>query len=266
MISAKNIGKELSKCRKQANMSQQELAKHLGVTAQAISKWENGESLSDIVKLYEILKILNINANTFFNSIEQLEEDKDDETSNNYNEVNLSFKKFSDVDFSKLEITEGKLRASSFLNVNFNATKFTRAIISANNFLNCDLSNSIINDSRIKSSSFKKTKFDLSSFEKLIISSTSFVDCPFQKIKINDTVFKTTQFKMNSISDSEVKNTKFRMCDFKNFAFINTNFQNVAFELSDVKHVVFQNCKMDRISYNLLAASKAKLNDVKIIN
>ena len=46
------IGKFIAECRKEKNMTQQELADKLGVTDRAISHWENGRRLPD----YSLLK------------------------------------------------------------------------------------------------------------------------------------------------------------------------------------------------------------------
>lgn len=46
-----NIGKILSDLRKQKNITQEALAAELGVTAAAVSKWENGYTLPDILML-----------------------------------------------------------------------------------------------------------------------------------------------------------------------------------------------------------------------
>ena len=43
-----NIGKFIAECRKEKNMTQQELAEKLGVTDRAISNWENGRRLPDL--------------------------------------------------------------------------------------------------------------------------------------------------------------------------------------------------------------------------
>lgn len=46
-----NIGQKIQKLRKQKNIKQEELAAELGVTAAAVSKWENDYTLPDILML-----------------------------------------------------------------------------------------------------------------------------------------------------------------------------------------------------------------------
>lgn len=45
------LGKTIQELRKQKNVTQEELAAELGVTAAAVSKWENGYTLPDILML-----------------------------------------------------------------------------------------------------------------------------------------------------------------------------------------------------------------------
>ena len=46
-----NLGKNILELRRQRNATQEELAAELGVTAAAVSKWENGYTLPDILML-----------------------------------------------------------------------------------------------------------------------------------------------------------------------------------------------------------------------
>lgn len=46
-----NLGSNILQLRKQKNVTQEELAAELGVTAAAVSKWENGYTLPDILML-----------------------------------------------------------------------------------------------------------------------------------------------------------------------------------------------------------------------
>lgn len=55
------IGKFIKKIRKDNNLTQKELADKLGVTFQAVSKWENGKNVPDIATLKEISNTFNLN-------------------------------------------------------------------------------------------------------------------------------------------------------------------------------------------------------------
>ena len=54
------IGNFIKKIRVDNNLTQRELADKLGVTYQAVSKWENGKNIPDIQTLKQISKEFNI--------------------------------------------------------------------------------------------------------------------------------------------------------------------------------------------------------------
>ncbi len=54
------IGGRLSVCRQNKNMTQEELAYRLGITPQALSKWERGVSFPDISMLADISRLLDV--------------------------------------------------------------------------------------------------------------------------------------------------------------------------------------------------------------
>ena len=49
-----NMGKQIRAGRQRSSLTQEKLAETLGVTPQAVSKWERGESLPDIALLPEL--------------------------------------------------------------------------------------------------------------------------------------------------------------------------------------------------------------------
>ena len=53
-------GKKIASLRKENNITQDALAEQIGVTAQAVSKWENGWNLPDFDNLMKISEILNV--------------------------------------------------------------------------------------------------------------------------------------------------------------------------------------------------------------
>jgi transcriptional regulator with XRE-family HTH domain len=54
------IGSRIAKFRKAKNMTQEELASQLGLSSQAVSKWENDASCPDISLLPQLCKVLGV--------------------------------------------------------------------------------------------------------------------------------------------------------------------------------------------------------------
>lgn len=59
-MDATQIGKFIKELRKKENLTQKEFADKLGVTYQAVSKWENGKNMPDILLLKEISTIFKV--------------------------------------------------------------------------------------------------------------------------------------------------------------------------------------------------------------
>ncbi len=57
------IGKFISECRKQANLTQMQLAEKLNITDRAVSKWETGRAMPDSSIMLDLCELLNISVN-----------------------------------------------------------------------------------------------------------------------------------------------------------------------------------------------------------
>ena len=66
MEDKKNFGKYIAEKRKEANLTQEELASKLYVIPTTISKWERGISYPDISIITKLCKELNITEHEFF--------------------------------------------------------------------------------------------------------------------------------------------------------------------------------------------------------
>ncbi len=86
------IGEIIRKFRKEKNMTQEELAKSLGVTAPAVNKWENGNSLPDIMLLAPIARVLGITVDFLLSFKETL---TDEEITQLLNELSSRLKQES---------------------------------------------------------------------------------------------------------------------------------------------------------------------------
>ena len=65
------LGKRISTRRRAMGMTQDQLAEKLGVTAQAVSKWENDQSCPDITTLPRLAEIFGISVDTLLGRTEQ---------------------------------------------------------------------------------------------------------------------------------------------------------------------------------------------------
>ncbi len=76
MFDTVKVGKKIAELRKNYNMTQFELADKLGISFQAVSNWERGNSMPDISKLPEIAELFQVSideilgkSNSFLNEV-----------------------------------------------------------------------------------------------------------------------------------------------------------------------------------------------------
>ena len=62
------ISDSIKKYRTSANITQKEFEDMIGVTAQAVSKWERGEGYPDITILPSIARVLDCSVSDFFDN------------------------------------------------------------------------------------------------------------------------------------------------------------------------------------------------------
>ena len=79
-----NLADNLKKIRKDNNLSQEQLAEKLGVSRQAVSKWESGISYPEMDKVIQICNLFNLNINELINEdIKEVKENKEAQVRNN---------------------------------------------------------------------------------------------------------------------------------------------------------------------------------------
>lgn len=66
------IGKRIAHLRKEKGLTQEELAGHMGVSPQAVSKWENDQTCPDISTLPKLAKLLGVSVDELLEGRENL--------------------------------------------------------------------------------------------------------------------------------------------------------------------------------------------------
>ena len=81
------LGEVIRKHRKENNLTQDEVAKRLGVSAPAVNKWENGSSFPDIMLLAPISRLFNITTDELLSYREELAQEEINQFANELNEM-----------------------------------------------------------------------------------------------------------------------------------------------------------------------------------
>lgn len=300
MLNSKSIGNKIAEARKKINLSQAELAKQVSISAQAVGKWERGESMPDISTLNRLAEILGVDLNYFSDSFQA--EDKVDanmqlpakssdvfppfKPKNNWSwNWNMSSGNWADADFSGLKNLQEKFSSSNMKNCKFISSDLSGLILGNNNIEKCDFSSSDIRNSKIQSSNLLNNQFNNCSFidaeflksniGKCDFSGADFsgaeiIGVNFESNIIENAVWKFTSFKNTGISDVIFDGT-FEDCQFENCAFYGVKFQNATllntfFKYNKkFKRVQFINCKVDKMTYAFLKNNQANMTGITLI-
>lgn len=97
-----SIGNKIAEIRKQANMTQKDLAEKLNVSDKVISKWETGKSLPDVESMMRLSNVLGISISELYSCIEKTDAKNTEE----YNEeIIWQYKKYSIISYFLLVIS-----------------------------------------------------------------------------------------------------------------------------------------------------------------
>ncbi|MBO6195393.1 MAG: helix-turn-helix domain-containing protein [Bacilli bacterium] len=95
------IGKFIFECRKNKNLTQEDLAEKLGVSSKSISRWENGNTMPDYSLLKDLCDELDINVNELLSGEKIKESDYMIKAEENF----INLKKKVDRTIKLLDIT-----------------------------------------------------------------------------------------------------------------------------------------------------------------
>lgn len=107
-MNSNNLGRKILECRQNKGMTQEELAGRIGVTPQALSKWERGQSLPDVSLLVDLCQMLGCSADYLLETANVKITENNDEKAQNEIWANLR------NCLEPLELTFGKGLVSAF--------------------------------------------------------------------------------------------------------------------------------------------------------
>ena len=302
MLNTKMIGNKIAEARKKINNSQGQLARRLFISAQAVGKWERGESMPDIITLNRLAEILSVDLNYFSEGIEPVankltpvEFSKNQSTElpsakhpDSYRKNKLSWDMSSgnwvDADFSGLKNLHEQFSSSNMQRCKFIGSNLSGLILKNNNVDSCDFSCSDFSSSHIQNTNlannlFKDCLLKETEFSESYIYGCDFTGADFtgvaiksgglEKNTIANTVWNRTSFIDTQIADIVFAGT-LEECYFENCAFTRVIFQNATlintfFKNKSLKRIRFIDCQADRMTYEFLKNGKANLTGITLL-
>lgn len=305
MLNTKTIGKRITEARKRTTISQAQLAERLFISAQAVGKWERGESMPDIITLNRLAQILGVDLNYFSEGgPSAAEENTSGELSGNQPDEamvsdvkplppsgrdkkpqwDLSRGNWVDADFSGLKNLHEKFSSSNMQRCLFIGSDLSGLLLSGNNVEGCDFSRCDISNSRIQRSHFsgntfhecslRETEFSGSHLYKGDFTGADFTGVVvksggFEKNSVVDAVWNSTSFKDTYVADivfeGTVEDCSFENCAFKRVTFQQATLRNTFFKNKSLKGIRFVDCQADRMTYAFLKNGKADLTGITLL-
>lgn len=300
MLQSKSIGAKINAARKKANLSQAELAQKVSISAQAVGKWERGESMPDIVTLNRLAEIFNVDLNYFSDNFQSEENEilPSKSTSSIAEEIipfkqkkkfswnwNMSSGNWEDADFSGLKNLQEKFSSSNIRNCKFMNSDLSGLILANNNIEKCDFSLSDIRNSKFQSSNLESSQFNNCSFidaqfvknnigkcnfQDADFSGAEFIGVNFEQNTVANAVWNFTSFKNSALSEivfeGKIEDCHFENCSFHSVSFQNATLTNCFFKYNrKLNRVKFINCTVDSLTYAFLKNGKADLNGISVL-
>ncbi len=292
------IGSKISEARRKSNMSQAKLAQLLFISPQAVGKWERGESLPDIIMLYRIAKIFNIDLNYFSDEFGSLEKEIASTMSMDKKQVeiqtgkqekklqwDMSHGNWVDADFSGLRNLHEKFSVSNMQRCKFIGSDLSGLLLKSNHVASCDFSDSYFGNSKIEGTYLSKNLFRNCSLKEAEFTDSYISGCDFSESDFTEIVFKNGGFGNNTIKNAILKHSSFigiyfadiifegllEDCYFENCKFTRVEFQNAKlintfFKNRSLKRIRFTDCYADRMTYAFLKNGKADLSGITLLS
>lgn len=295
-MEAKRMGNKVAEARKSKNMSQAQLAGQLFISAQAVGKWERGESIPDFITMNRLAGILGVDLNYFSEDFNiginktttpeppaeslKLAAEREPGKPN----WDMSRGNWSGADFSGLKNLHDKFSESNMQNCRFIGSGFSGLLLRDNYIDNCDftgsdfsnslfqrsfltgnnLSNCLLTNAEFTASFFTACDFPGTDFTGAVIKSGG-----IEKCKINGSVWNRVSFIDSQLTDIVFENTledcSFDNCAFLRVTFSNATLRNTFFKCKSLKKIKFVNCLADRMTYEFLKNGKADLSGINLL-
>ncbi|MNS57329.1 transcriptional repressor DicA [compost metagenome] len=293
-MDTKIMGNKIAEARKNANMSQAQLAQHLFISPQAVGKWERGESVPDIITVNRLAEILGVDLNYFSAQFQTTALPPATEPINTLAEApvkaerklswDMSRGNWVDADFSGLKNLHEKFGSSNMQRCKFIGSDLSGLHLKRNNVDSCDFSDSDFSGSHFQSTYLSGNQFNNCVLRSVELQGSYASGCDFSGADLTDMIMRSGGLEKSNMTDAILNHTSFadthladlvfeghiEDCSFEQCTFARVTFQhatltNTFFKSNSLKKIKFIDCQADRLTYEFLKSGKADLSGISII-
>lgn len=292
----KIIGQKIAEARKQINLSQAELSRHLFISPQAVGKWERGESIPDLITFNRLAKLPGMDLNYFSEDFPSVTTLTDTPAAERPADIpsqekvqpkrswNMSRGNWVGADFSGLNNLHEKFSSSNLQRCNFTGSDLSGLLLKDNHVDSCDFSCSDLSGSHIENTHFSNNQFHGCRLKEATLSGSHIKGCDFSGADLTGTLFRGDHLSKSNIAHAVLVRTSFEGthladivfngpledCSFENCGFSRVTFQdatliNTFFKTRSLKGIRFIDCRADRMTYEFLKNGKADLTGITLI-
>jgi len=293
MLTANEIGGKIAVARKLRNLSQAQLSEQLAVSAQAVGKWERGESMPDIITFQRIAAILGTDLNYFAGESTVISANVpapspiliENSEPSGRPDWNMSGANWIDADFSGLSGLAEKFRGANIEKCRFVESELAGLTLVSNNIKSSDFSRSDLSSCNITSADLTHNIFVGCDFSRSAFSRSNVINCDFsganltnmtsrwsyfKKVNMNGAVLFRTKFQLGQLTEvtftGDIVECTFENCDFARVVFEGAVLRNCFFKNTKLRRAKLIGCKADKLTYAFMKNDKADMTDVAIID
>ncbi len=300
-METKMIGAKIAKARKEADLSQAQLAERLFISPQAVGKWERGESIPDIITFNRLAEILGVDLNYFSENFQStvaevanagplvaqaaIKQEQPTDKPGKKLSWDMSRGNWVDADFSGLKDLHEKFSSSNLQRCKFidsdlsglllksnhvDGCDFRGSDISNSHFQNSHLVNNLFNDCSLKDAGFTGSYMKNCNFTGADFTGATFKSSSLHKNTMTSAVFHGTSFNTSDIEETVFEGVTLEDCAFENCSFAKVLFQhstllNTFFKCRTLKNIKFVDCQTDRMTYEFLKNGKADVTGITLL-
>lgn len=225
-----NIGGKIATARKNANLSQAQLGQQMFISAQAVGKWERGESIPDIVTVSRLAEILGVDLNYFSDNAHSI------------NEASVSDTHIEPpvVPVEALAQNHARTAARTVHHIHFSGSNLTKSDFAGITARNRTFTGSALRGSNFSQADLAGSKFSSSDMQGCIFDGADLTECTFLALDLSEARF----------DGAMLVGTEISKCGLDRAQFSNVEFSDVKLTKADLRKTVFENCVFRAVDFS----------------